>query len=182
MEKFIEKIKFEILYCLIYGIILYIIFIPLVCFCYEPVQTVIITKEDIMNAKPTPAPVKFNKKQLEDIEALERRHFPRTYPEFSDFQRLRNLEFELLGRVWEFSNQSDRIRTLKLASTNVLLSGVSLPASISSKQNAKRMHNDSIQVRKKNDVGLIDGFLRLLNPDLFEQVRKTEDKMFGYEY
>ena len=170
------------MYCLIYGIILYSIFIPLASYCYEPVQTITITKEDIINAKPTPQDVNFNSKELKTIEMMEKRHFRRSYPEFSDFQRLRNLEFELLGRVWEFSPQDERIKKLKIASSNVMLTGTALPAAISSKRNVKRMQNTQIQMRERDNVGLIDGFLRLLNPDLYEQYRKTSDKMFQYEF
>ena len=64
-----------------------------------------------------------------------------------------------------------------------MLQGVSLPASISSKRNAKRMTNDSIQIRKKDDVGLIDGMLRLINPELYKQYRNYSDSMYNaYEY
>ncbi|MBR1611413.1 MAG: hypothetical protein IJ672_08050, partial [Methanobrevibacter sp.] len=108
-------------------------------------------------------------------------HFPRTYPEFSDFQRLRNLEFELLGRVWEFSPTTDRLNRLKIASSNTMLQGVALPARISSSRNVKRMRNTEIQLRQRDNVGLIDGFLKLLNPDLYEKYRHSADRLFEYQ-
>ena len=178
----IKNIKFQIIYCIIYALIFYVIFIPLACYCYEPVQSVTITKEDIMNAKPTPQNVAFSPKDLKTIEMLEKRHFPRTYPEIEDFERLKNLEWELLGRVWIYTDQRDRINRLKLASSNTLLSGVSLPPRISSKRNVKRMRNDSIQLRKRDNVGLIDGFLRLINPELYELYRDKAERQFESEY
>ena len=178
----IKIIKFQIIYCIIYAAIFYVIFIPLACYCYEPVQSVTITKEDIKNAKPTQAPVVFSSKDLKAVEMMEKRHFPRTYPELEDFERLKNLEWELLGRVWVYTDQKDRINRLKIASTNTMLSGVSLPPRISSKRNAKRMRNDEIQLRKRDNVGLIDGFLRLMNPELYEQYRLHADKQFELEY
>ena len=145
-------------------------------------QTVIITKEDIINAKPTPAPVEFSKKDLYYIEAMERRHFSKLYPEFSDSERLKNLEYELLGRCWQFSPQRTRIDKLKIASSNAMLVGTSLPPSISSSRMAKRMRNDDVQLRKRDDnVGLIDGFLRLMNPDLYKKLRESEDRLFEYK-
>ncbi|MBQ8475552.1 hypothetical protein IJ531_00660, partial [bacterium] len=147
----------------------------------EPVQTVTITKEDILNARPTPSAVQFSKKDLHYIEMMEKRHFPRTYPEFSDYERIKNLEYELLGRCWEFSPQKERIQRLKIASSNTMLIGTALPAQFSSSRNVKRMRND-MQLRKRDDnVGLIDGFLRLLNPDLYEQYRRSADKLFEYK-
>ena len=179
-----KHIKFQIMYCIVYAILFYSLFLPLACYCYEPVQTITITKEDIINAKAnSPYPIDLSSKEKKAIEVMEKRHFPRTYPEFSDSQRVKNLEFELMGRTWEFSPQEERIRRLKLASSNTALAGTALPASISSRRNAKRMKNDMVQLRKRDDVGLIDGFLRLLSPEKYEQYRKYSDEMYyKYEY
>ncbi|MBQ4645878.1 MAG: hypothetical protein IJB79_00870 [Candidatus Gastranaerophilales bacterium] len=180
----IKKIKFEILYCTIFALILYSIFIPLACYCSEETKVIIITKEDIKNAKPrSPYQVNFSNKDLKAIEIMERRHFPRTYPEFSDKERLKNLEYELLGRIWEFTPQEERIKKLKLASSNTALIGTALPASISSKRNAKKLRNNEIQLRQRDNVGLIDGFLRLMSPEKYEIYRKSADKLYyKYEY
>lgn len=180
----IIAIKRNIIYCIIYAIVFYSIFVPLCCYCSEEVQTITITKEDILNAKPiSPYTVNFSQKDLKAIEIMEKRHFQKTYPEFSDKERLKNLEYELLGRIWEFSPQNERIKTLKLASSNTMLIGTALPASISSKRNAKRMRNTEIQLRERDNVGLIDGFLRLLSPEKYELYRKNADRMYyKYEY
>lgn len=180
----INRIKFNITYCIFYSIIFYSIFIPLCCYCSEEVKTITITKEDIINAKPrSPYQVNFNSKDLKVIEIMERRHFPRTYPEFSDAERLKNLEYELLGRIWEYLPQNERIKTLKLASSNTMLIGTALPASISSKKNAKKMRNDEIQLRQRDNVGLIDGFLKLISPEKYEIYRKNADRLYyKYEY
>ena len=179
----IKHIKFSILYCTIYAIIFYSIFIPLCCYCSE-VTSITITKEDIANAKAvSPYKVNFDEKDLHAIEVMEKRHFPRTYPEFSDSERLKNLEYELLGRIWEFTPQNERIKRLKLASSNTMLVGTALPASISSKRNAKKMKNTEIQLRDRDNVGLIDGFLRLMSPEKYEIYRKNADSLYyKYEY
>jgi len=166
-------------------IFLFVLFFSFISFATQTgVQKIIITKEDIENAVPSsPFLVKFTKKDLKYIEIMEKRHFPRTYPEFSDKQRLKNLEYELLGRVWEFVPQKERIKKLKLASSNTALIGTALPASISSKRNSKKLRNNEIQLRKRDDVGLIDGFLRLMSPEKYEIYRKTADEMYyKYEY
>ena len=179
----IKNVKFNILYCALYAVIFYSIFIPLCCYCAEN-QSITITKEDILNAKPrSPYQVNFSSKDLKDIEIMERRHFPRTYPEFSDSERLKNLEYELLGRIWEYTPKNERIKKLKLASSNTALIGTALPASISSKKNAKKLRNTEIQLRQRDNVGLIDGFLRLMSPEKYEIYRKTADEMYyKYEY
>lgn len=172
-----KKIYFLIF--LFVFVIFAIYFLNSISYSYEPVQTVIITKEDIENAQPSGEFVKFSQKDLKVVEMLERRHFFKTYPELTDKERLKNLEYELLGRTWQYTNQNKRIDTLKIASSNVMLQGTSLPASISSKRNAKRMTNNSIQIRKKDDVGLIDGFLRLINPEVYQQFRQYQDHIYN---
>ena len=176
-------IKFNIFYFTIFALIFYLIFIPFYCYCEEP-HNFTITNEDIINTKPiSPYKVEFLPKELKAIEIMERRHFTRTYPEFSNSERLKNLEYELLGRIWEFSPTDDRIKKLKLASSNTMLIGTSLPASISSKINSKKMSNTSIQRRKKDNVGLIDGFLKLMSPEKYEIYRKNAESLYyKYEY
>lgn len=167
---------------LIYIIII-IFFINCQSYCYDEVQTITITKEDIINADPTKSPVTFSHKDLKFIETMEKRHFSKTYPEFSDYERLKNLEYELLGRTWLYTDQSDRISRLKIASSNRMLAGTALPVTMSSRRTVKRLRNDSIQLRTKDDVGLIDGFLRLLAPEAYEKYRQYSDNMFNkYEY
>lgn len=180
----IKYVKFNIFYCLIFVIILYAIILPLYAYCKEDTKTILITKEDILNAKPiSPYQVKFNQKDLKTIEIMERRHFPRIYPELSDKERLKNLEYELLGKIWEFSPQKDRIEKLKLASSNTILIGTALPASISSKRNVKKLRNNEIQLRQRDNVGLIDGFLKLLSPEKYEIYRQNADRLYyKYEY
>ncbi|MBE7707088.1 MAG: hypothetical protein E7Z88_00095 [Cyanobacteria bacterium SIG27] len=184
MKRAIKSIKFSFYYCIIFTMIIYSMFLPLCCYCSEEIKTIVITKEDIKNAHPrSPYPVQFSSNDLKAIEIMEKRHFPRTYPEFSDGERLKNLEYELLGRVWEFVPQKERIKKLKLASSNTALIGTALPASISSKRNSKKLRNNEIQLRKRDDVGLIDGFLRLMSPEKYEIYRKTADEMYyKYEY
>lgn len=184
MFKFKKTIKFEILYGLFLITFFYFLIIPLSCLCYEHSQTITITKDDILNAKPnSPYPVNFSQKDLKRINMLEKRHFNKTFEDLSDEKRLKNLEYELLEQVWEFTPQENRIKTLEIASTNRILQGTSLPAKLNSKQIAKRLKNDSVQLRKTNDVGLIDGFLRLISPEKFEEFRQYKDYMFKtYDY
>ena len=182
MKKFKKIIKAEFIYSIFFTIIFYCVFLQLANYCFAKTQTITITKEDIINAKPvSPYPVSFNSKDLKAIEIMEKRHFPRVYSELTDKERLKNLEYELLGRTWEFSPQTDRIKTLKLASSNTMLQGTALPPTFSSRKMAKRIKNDSIQLRQRDNVGLIDGFLRLMNPELYEQYRKSADNLY-YKY
>lgn len=184
MKRMKKYIRQQFILSVIFGSVFYILILPLASYCYEPVQTIEITKEDIINAKPTsPYGVEFSDKDLKKIRIMEKRHFPRTYDELEDKERLSNLEYELLGRKWEYTSQEDRIKKLEYASSNRMVIGTALPASLSSKRTVKRMRNESIQMRQKDNVGLIDGFLRLMNPDLYDAYSKTSRERFeNYEY
>lgn len=180
--KINKIVKFQIIYSFLYAFVFYSIFLPLAVYCSQNTQTVYITKEDIENATPiSPYKVHFSLNDLKAIETMEKRHFSRIYPEFEDFERLKNLEYELFGRIWEYSPQNTRIEKLKLASSHTCLSGMALPALISSKENVKKMMKTDSGLRPRDNVGLIDGFLRLLSPEKYEIYRKTSDDMF-YKY
>ena len=110
----------------------------------------------------TKGKINFDDKELKQIEMLEKRHFSKTFDNLLDEERLNNLEKELMGRTWNYTPQKIRLERIGIASSNFMLIGAALPASISSKRNAKRMRNNSIQLKEKDNVGLIDGFLRLI--------------------
>lgn len=175
-------IKIQLIYFICYAMIFYSIFVPLAVYCAQDSNVIYITNDDIAKAKAiSPFSVHFLPDDLKAVEIMEKRHFMRVFREFSDKERLKNLEYELFGRIWEFTPQAERIKKLKLASSNVALAGTSLPYSISSKRNVKRMMNSELQLRKKDDVGLLDGFLRLMSPENYEIYRKYSDDMF-YKY
>ena len=128
----------------------------------------IITEDTIKNAVPTPAKVVFDEKTEHDVKTMEKRHFNNTTEYESDKYRIIRLEKHLLGRTWEFSPLSDRIRRLKLASQRRMLSGVSLPPGIKSYMSPSRIKNDSTPTNDTDEnVGIFDGLLKLYKPDIY---------------
>lgn len=182
MKRLSEIYKKEFIISVVFCFIFYIFFPPLACFCYEPVQTVVITKEDIKNACPvSPYQVKFNSKDLKSIKMLEKRHFNKTYDDMKDCDRLSQLEYELLDRTWRFIPQKERIKKLEIVSSNVMLEGMALPVNLSHNRTIKRLRNNQIPRKEKDNVGLIDGFLRLVSPEKYE-IYKQSSKHFFEEY
>ena len=138
----------------------------------------IITEEDIKNAIPTPAPVHFDKRTEHEIRVMEKRHFEKTNDDESEKYRVAKLEEHLLGRTWEFSPLPNRMRTLKLASQRKMLSGTSLPVGIRRYASPARISNDSTPVYDNDDnVGLIDGLLKLIAPDAYYQWSKRKRRI-----
>lgn len=152
----------------------------------EVQPTFYITAEEIINAIPTPPDVNFSKKQNREIATMERRHFSSVNKFDDDKYRIAKLEERLLGRTWEFLPVEDRMRKLKLASQRKMLSGTSIPLSLKRAGfSPKRIANDSTPVYDDDDnVGLIDGFLKLINPDAFNAYSSHKKRMYeqyGYE-
>ncbi len=129
----------------------------------------IITKEDIQNAVPTEADTTLTKKTEHALKVMEKRHFEKVNNYDTPKYRIAKLENYLLGRTWEFSPVEDRIYRLKLASQRKMLSGTSLPVGIRQYVSPQRIANDSTPVYENEDnVGLIDGFLKLCAPDVYK--------------
>lgn len=179
MDSFRKSISGHFLFGISYCIIFCFAVLPLNSFCYEPVKTIVITKEDIKNATPkSPYVVNFSPKELKSVRMMEKRHFSKTYEDLDDSTRLDQLEDELLTKIWRYTPKEARIKRLELASTNRMLIGTSLPASMSSKRTVKRMRNTNIDLKQKDDVGLIDGFLRLISPEKYEFIKEHSRRNF----
>ena len=128
-----------------------------------------ITEEDIKNAVPTEAAVELNKKTEHEIKVMEKRHFEKTYSDESPSYRIKKLEKLLLGRTWEFSPLTDRMRRLKLASQRKILSGMALPVGIEKYASPSKIANDSTPIYENEDnVGILDGLLKLYAPEVYQ--------------
>lgn len=168
------------LFALLFAV--FAIIAPVKC---EVQETFYITAEDIMKAQPLPPDVTFTNKISREIKTMEKRHFSGVNTYDSDKYRIARLEEYLLGRTWEFLPVEDRMRKLKLASQRKVLSGTSIPASLRRHGfSPKRIANDSTPVYNDDDnVGLVDGFLRLLNPDAYHAYSEHKKRMYErYDY
>ncbi len=138
----------------------------------------IITQEDIQNAIPTEADVILTKKTEHEIRVMEKRHFASVNDYDSDKYRVAKLENYLLGRTWEFSPINERMHRLKLASQRKMLSGTSLPVGIRRYVSPSRIVNDSTPIYEDdNNVGIIDGLLKLYAPDAYDAWSSRKKRM-----
>lgn len=139
-----------------------------------------ITQELIDNARVNAPEVKFTPKIEKEILIMEKRHFKNPLVNETDSYRIARLEDTLMGRIWEYTPLDVRMRRLKLASQRVILAGTSLPNNLSRIYTPKRIRNDSIELREIEQVGIIDGLLRVYAPDLYEKVRFRNERNFEY--
>ena len=117
-------------------------------------------------------------KMLREVKIMENRHFKsRSDNGETQAYRLERLEIELMGRSFEGLPVNDRMRTLKLASQRRMLKGTSLPPSVAKHYSPKQIYNDSINVVPKNDdVGIIDGLIKVYMPEFYKQYRAQRQR------
>lgn len=118
-------------------------------------------------------------KMLREIKIMENRHFGHNNFEFKEYARLNMLEEELFGVNFEGVPIEKRMKRLKIASQKRMTQGASIPHSIGIP--AKRIQNDRIQIVEKNDVGIIDGLMKLYAPDAYEIWKRKKEVQMQYE-
>jgi len=137
-----------------------------------------ITADDIRNAQPKPVEVVLDKKDEHAVCVMEKRHFEKINDYDSSKYRIAKLENYLLGRTWEYSPTDERMKRLKLASQRKMLSGTSLPPGLRRNFSPQRIANDSTPIYENEDnVGLIDGLLRLYAPDVYHNWSERKKRM-----
>ena len=115
---------------------------------------------------------------------MEKRHFHNKVTNETDSYRIARLERELMGKVWAYTPLETRMRRLKIASQRTVLAGTSLPNNLARVYTPKRIRNDSIELAQQDQVGIIDGLLRLYAPEFYQKLRYRNDRhfeQFGWE-
>ena len=123
--------------------------------------------------------IKFDEQTLKAIKVMEGRLFCNEVEYESDSYRVERLERELLKKTYENDDLQTRIKRLQVASQKRTLSGTAVPAGWGKRFSANRINNDLIP-DNDDDVGIIDGLLRVYNPDMYKKIRKIQG--FGRLY
>ena len=116
---------------------------------------------------------------LKEIKIMEVRHFGKNFYDLKEKIRLNNLEEELFGVNFEGISIERRMKNLKIASQKRMTQGASIPHSVGI--SAKRIQNDNIKIVEKNDVGIIDGLMKLYAPDAYEVWRRQKEAQMLYK-
>ena len=187
MEKY--KYCFTTLSVMFFWLFL-VLSAPLPCICaasdsenpYQAEGT--ITAQDIIDARANEPEVVFTPKIEKEITIMEKRHFHNKVTNETDSYRIARRERELMGKVWAYTPLETRMRRLKIASQRTVLAGTSLPNNLARVYTPKRIRNDSIELAQQDQVGIIDGLLRLYAPEFYQKLRYRNDRhfeQFGWE-
>ena len=105
--------------------------------------------------------------QFKALETIEKRLYNQTYDDKTTLDRIEQVELDLYGDIQKGSPIT-RLNNLKVESMHQALRGTSIPPSMMKHYQNKYIQNEDYQYH--DDVGLIDGFIRLWFPDFYFQL------------
>jgi len=122
------------------------------------------------------ADIALEKKDLNDITTMERRHYRNHASEAeSNEYRLNRLETTLFGQTFGDMNTKERMRRLRIASQKMFFQGTAMPVKVKSRYiNAG---DDVIQLVERDNVGIIDGLLKVYAPQFYEKIQEKNERL-----
>ncbi len=115
-----------------------------------------------------PRLVNLSPQQHKSLKVIEKRVLKKSYEGENTVDRIERLEIELFDSV-QSGNISARLDNLRLESTRYAISGTAMTPMMQSNFNTKYV-NAHADVHCYNDVGLIDGLIRLWWPEFYAQL------------
>jgi len=107
--------------------------------------------------------------QFKALETMEKRLYRQTFDDKPTIDRIEQLEFDLYGNIQKGSAIT-RLNNLKVESMHHAIRGTSIPPSMMRNYQNKYLQNDKYEYH--DDVGIIDGFVRLWFPDFYSELSK----------
>ncbi len=126
------------------------------------------------------AKIELDSKSLKDIETMERRHYRTPVGDADTTEyRLNRLETTIFGQTFEDMDTKERMRRLRIGSQKMFMTGAAMPI----KMNSKKINagDDQIQVVERDNVGIIDGLLKMYAPEMFEKIKDKNDRLMRNE-
>ncbi len=105
--------------------------------------------------------------QFKALETIEQRLYNKIHDDKVTLDRIEQVEMDLYGDI-QSGSPIERLNKLKVKSMHQALRGTSIPPSMMKNYQNKYIQNEEYQYH--DDVGLIDGFIRLCFPDLYFQL------------
>lgn len=153
-----------------FSICLVIILVfPYICFAFE-----------IENTADNPRLVNITKEQYRALATIEKRIYKHSYPEENTIDRLERLELDLFHGI-QHGSPTQRINTLKLESTRAALRGTAMTPMMNDTFNTKYINPRGEGFAYGDDVGIIDGLIRVWWPDFYAKLseyRKYKEANF----
>jgi hypothetical protein len=124
---------------------------------------------EIENTADNPRLVNITEQQLKALATIEKRIYSNSFPSQNTIDRLERLESDLFKAIQKGS-PTQRIETLKLESTRIALRGTSMTPMMMSTFNTKYINPRGETGAYIEDVGIIDGLIRVWWPDFYAKI------------
>lgn len=137
-----------------------LIIIPYSCFAFE-----------LENTADNPRLINITKQQYRALATIEKRIYDKSYPDDNTIDRLERLELDLFHGI-QSGTPTQRINTLKLESSRVALRGTAMTPMMMDTFNTKYINPRGESVAYHEDIGLIDGLIKVWWPNFYSQVNE----------
>ena len=144
-------------------------FIPYSCIAFE-----------IENTADNPRLVNLSPEQHRDLATIEKRIYSNSFPYENTIDRLERLEMDLFHGI-QRGSATQRINTLKIESSRVVLRGTAMTPMMMDTFNTKYINPRGESVLYHDDVGIIDGLIRVWWPNFYARIseyRKYKEANF----
>ncbi len=137
---------------------LIIFFMPIAGFSFE-----------YENTADNPRLVNITLQQYKALETIERRIYSNAFSDDNTIDRLERLELDLFNEIQK-GTPTQRINALKLESTKIALRGTPMTPMMQANFNTRYINPRGEGVPYYDDVGIIDGLIRVWWPDFYAKI------------
>ena len=152
-----------------------------ICLFYLVLSITSIYSLELENTADNPRLVNITEKQLKELAIIEERIYENSFPLENTIDRLERLELDLFRAV-QRGTPTQRINTLKLESSRIAIRGTAMTPLMMDTFNTRYINpRGEINSYASEDVGLIDGLIRVWWPDFYAQIveyRKYKEATF----
>ena len=124
---------------------------------------------EIENTADNPRLVNLTPSQFHALDVMEKRIYRMTFDDDNNMDRIERLEMDYFNEIRKGSAAA-RINDLKIASGRAAIRGTAMTPMMMSNFNTRYINQHSEVFH--DDVGLIDGFIRLWFPEFYNNIRE----------
>ncbi len=149
----------------------------LVIFIFVPYYALAFEYE---NTADNPRLVNLTPQQFRALDTIEKRIYSNAFSYENTVDRLERLELDLFNEIQK-GTPTQRINALKLESSRVAIKGTAMTPMMESSFNTRYINPKGESARYYDDVGIIDGLIRVWWPDFYAKIteyRKYKEANF----
>ncbi|MCD7879878.1 MAG: hypothetical protein LUG16_08100 [Candidatus Gastranaerophilales bacterium] len=125
---------------------------------------------EIENTADNPRLVNITKEQKRYLKTMEKRLYNNSFEFENNIDRIERLELDLMNGIQKGS-ATQRIKNLRIASTRAAIRGTAMTPMMNDTFNSRYINPGGENIYQE-DVGIIDGLIRVWWPDFYKQLNE----------